>query len=57
MKSASINKLAFYIQMLKARYGAGEYFIEMKINLSLQFYMKKRVGVQAKMHRMELNII
>ena len=33
MKSASINKLAFYIQMLKARYGVGEYFIEMKINL------------------------
>ena len=33
MKSASINKLSFYIQMLKARYGEGEYFIEMKINL------------------------
>lgn len=33
MKSASVNKLAFYMQMLKARYGEGEYFIEMKISL------------------------
>lgn len=32
MKSSAINKLAFYMQMLKARYGSGEYFIEMKIS-------------------------
>lgn len=32
MKSNSINKLSFYLQMLKARYGNGEYFIEMNIS-------------------------
>ena len=32
MKSNSINKLSFYLQMLKARYGDGEYFIEMNIS-------------------------
>ncbi len=32
MKSNSINKLGFYLTMLKSRYGDGEYFIEMKIN-------------------------
>lgn len=32
MKSSAINKLAFYIEMLKARYADGEYFIEMKIS-------------------------
>lgn len=32
MKSSAINKLTFYIEMLKARYGSGEYFIEMKIS-------------------------
>ncbi len=32
MKSASLNKLSFYIEMLKARYGEGEYFIEMNIS-------------------------
>ena len=32
MKSSSVNKLAFYIEMLKARYGSGEYFIEIKIS-------------------------
>lgn len=32
MKSNSINKLGFYLTMLKSRYGNGEYFIEMKIN-------------------------
>lgn len=32
MKSNSINKLGFYLTMLKSRYGIGEYFIEMKIN-------------------------
>lgn len=32
MKSGTINKLSFYMQMLKARYGGGEYFIEMKIS-------------------------
>ena len=33
MKSASLNKLSFYLQMLKARFGEGEYFIEMNISL------------------------
>ncbi len=33
MKSASLNKLSFYSQMLKARYGEGEYFIEIEISL------------------------
>ena len=32
MKSASLNKLSFYIEMLKARYGEGEYFIEINIS-------------------------
>ena len=32
MKSNSISKLGFYLQMLKARYGNGEYFIEMQIS-------------------------
>lgn len=32
MKSSTINKLEFYTSMLSARYGSGEYFIEMKIN-------------------------
>jgi len=32
MKSASVNKLEFYTQMLAARYGSGEYFIEMNIS-------------------------
>lgn len=32
MKSASVNKLSFYLQMLKARYGEGEYFIEINIS-------------------------
>ena len=32
MKSNSINKLSFYLQMLRARYGDGEYFIEMNIS-------------------------
>ncbi len=32
MKSSAINKLTFYIEMLKVRYGSGEYFIEMKIS-------------------------
>lgn len=32
MKSASVNKLEFYTQMLAARYGGGEYFIEMSIS-------------------------
>ncbi|MBQ8391217.1 MAG: SAM-dependent methyltransferase [Clostridia bacterium] len=32
MKSNSINKLSFYLQMLKARFGDGEYFIEMNIS-------------------------
>ena len=32
MKSASVNKLSFYIQMLKARFGEGEYFIEISIS-------------------------
>ena len=32
MKSNSISKLSFYLQMLKARYGNGEYFIEMNIS-------------------------
>lgn len=33
MKANSINKLDFYLTMLKARYGEGEYFIEMNISL------------------------
>lgn len=33
MKTSSVNKVAFYIEMLKARFGSGEYFIEMNINL------------------------
>ena len=32
MKSNSINKLGFYLTMLKSRYGSGEYFIEMNIS-------------------------
>ncbi len=32
MKSASLNKLSFYLQMLKARYGEGEYFVEINIS-------------------------
>lgn len=32
MKTNSINKLGFYLTMLKSRYGNGEYFIDMKIN-------------------------
>ncbi len=32
MKSNSINKLGFYLTMLKSRYGNGEYFIEMNIS-------------------------
>ena len=32
MKSASLNKLNFYLQMLKARFGEGEYFIEISIS-------------------------
>lgn len=32
MKSNSISKLGFYLQMLKSRYGSGEYFIEMQIS-------------------------
>ena len=32
MKAATINKLAFYTSMLNARYGSGEYFLEMKIS-------------------------
>ena len=32
MKSNSISKLSFYIEMLKARYGNGEYFIGMNIS-------------------------
>ncbi len=32
MKSNSINKLSFYLQMLRARFGNGEYFIEMNIS-------------------------
>ena len=32
MKSNSISKIAFYLQMLRARYGDGEYFIEMNIS-------------------------
>lgn len=32
MKSSSISKISFYLQMLKARYGSGEYFIEMHIS-------------------------
>lgn len=32
MKTNSINKLSFYLQMLRARYGEGEYFIEMNIS-------------------------
>ena len=32
MKSASVNKLSFYLRMLKARYGEGEYFIEINIS-------------------------
>ena len=31
MKSGSINKIAFYLEMLKARYGNGEYFKEIEI--------------------------
>lgn len=31
MKSGSINKIAFYLEMLKARYGSGEYFKEIEI--------------------------
>ena len=34
MKSNSINKLSFYLQMLKARFGSGEYFIEMNISFT-----------------------
>lgn len=33
MNSSSINKLSFYIEMLKARYGNGEYFKEIDITL------------------------
>ena len=32
MKSSTINKLEFYTSMLNARYGDGEYFIEMNIS-------------------------
>ena len=32
MNSNSINKISFYLEMLKARYGNGEYFIEAEIN-------------------------
>ena len=32
MKSNSVNKLGFYLTMLKSRYGNGEYFIEIIIN-------------------------
>ncbi len=32
MKSASLNKLSFYLQMLKARFGEGEYFIGIDIS-------------------------
>ncbi len=32
MKSNSIQKLSFYLTMLKARYGEGEYFIKMEIS-------------------------
>ena len=32
MKSSTINKLEFYTSMLNARYGNGEYFIEMNIS-------------------------
>jgi len=32
MKSNSIQKLSFYLTMLKARYGEGEYFISMEIS-------------------------
>lgn len=33
MKAATVNKIKFYAQMLKARYGKGEYFIEIKMSL------------------------
>lgn len=33
MNSSSINKLSFYIEMLKARYGSGDYFKEIEITL------------------------
>ena len=32
MNSNSINKISFYLEMLKARYGSGEYFIEAEIS-------------------------
>ena len=32
MKSNSIQKLSFYLTMLKSRYGEGEYFIGMEIS-------------------------
>ena len=32
MNSSSINKISFYLEMLKARYGNGEYFIEAELS-------------------------